>query len=86
VYASTGLGLEHGDIEEYGGMLLVVGWLWMGAWLVGLLGIGVLAARRGDFQSHRRWMIRWFGAMWGSFLIFRLGLMVLALVWTSHYV
>ena len=39
--------------------------------------MGALAARRGDLEAHRVWMIRFIGAMWGSFWLFRVMLFVL---------
>lgn len=37
----------------------------------------VTTARSGDIKSHRIWMFRYLGAMWGAFWLFRVMLFVL---------
>jgi hypothetical protein len=39
--------------------------------------MGIAAIRNGNTESHRIWMIRFVGSMWGSFWLFRVMLFVL---------
>jgi hypothetical protein len=39
--------------------------------------MGVMAIRKGDAITHRIWMIRFVGSMWGAFWLFRVMLFVL---------
>jgi len=71
VCSSMTLAVEHGTVESYGGKLAVAGWFEMAACVLVPLVIGVRKAQRRDFAAHRRWMVRWSGAMWGAFLVFR---------------
>jgi len=66
------LGSEHGNEELYGGKYGVAGWFSMGATLFSTLIAGVLAVRRGDIAGHKKWMTRFYGSMWGAFLVFRI--------------
>ncbi|MEO1059812.1 MAG: DUF2306 domain-containing protein [Actinomycetota bacterium] len=70
------LATEHGDVDEYGGILSTLGFLSMSAFVFLTALAGVRAARAGDLARHRRWMIRFIGAMWGSFWLFRVMLVV----------
>ncbi len=70
------LATEHHSVEEYGGILATLGFYSMSAFVFGTAAIGVRAARSGDLASHRRWMIRFIGSMWGSFWLFRVMLVV----------
>lgn len=67
---------EHGSVEEYGGIFAELGFYSMSAIVYGTAVAGVAAARRGDHGSHRVWMIRHVGSMWGSFWLFRVMLVV----------
>ena len=71
VCSSMTLAVEHGTVESYGGKLAVAGWFEMAACVLVPLVIGVQKAQQRDFTAHRRWMVRWSGAMWGAFLVFR---------------
>ena len=44
----------------------------MGTCVLGCLIPGILAARKKDYKTHKKWMFRWTGSMWGASLIFRL--------------
>lgn len=71
------LAVEHGPVESYGGNAAVAGWFEMAACVLVPLIMGVRKARQRDFAAHRRWMVRWSGAMWGAFLVFRAIFLVL---------
>ena len=66
------LGSEHHAEELYGGAQAMCGWFTMGACVLGTLWAGIVAAKRKDIASHKKWMTRWYGSMWGAFLIFRI--------------
>ncbi len=74
--AAVWLASEHGSVGEYGGSLSTWGFYSMSAFVYTTAVLGVLSARRGDLASHRRWMIRWAGSMWGSFWLFRVMLVL----------
>jgi hypothetical protein len=70
------LASEHGPVGEYGGSLSMVGFWFMSLCVYGCAVMGVLAIRQGDTTSHRIWMIRFAGSMWGAFWLFRVMLFV----------
>lgn len=70
------LASEHGSVEAYGGSLSTWGFYSMSAFVYGTAVMGVVSIRRGDTVAHRRWMIRYAGAMWGAFWLFRVMLVV----------
>ncbi|MEH6546897.1 MAG: DUF2306 domain-containing protein [Sneathiella sp.] len=70
------LASQHGNVSEYGGNLSVYGFWFMSFCVYGCAVLGVIAIRRGDAASHRIWMIRFVGSMWGAFWIFRAMLLV----------
>ena len=72
VSAACTLAIEHGNVTSYGGNIAVVGWFEVAGCVLGCLILGVLAAVRKDIATHQKWMTRYYGAMWGSFLVFRL--------------
>lgn len=74
--AAVWLASEHGDVEEYGGILAQLGFYSMSFFVYGAAVMGVLTARRGDLVAHRTWMFRYAGAMWGAFWLFRVMLVV----------
>merc|ERR1740121_1653982 len=89
------LASEHGSEDLYGGYAVVVGWLSMAGTILGCLFQGLLAVLRKDIPEHKKWMTRFYGGMWGSFLVFRVlflfgglfrwhkTLMILIAVWGS---
>jgi hypothetical protein len=89
------LGSEHHSEELYGGSYGMWGWFSMGSCVLGTLWAGIAAVKRKDIAAHKKWMVRWYGSMWGAFLVFRVlfllgGLlrfhktaMSLIAVWTS---
>ena len=52
--------LRFGVPHAFGGAGEVVATVVFGAWFLGALCLGFVAARRGDVGAHRRWMIRAF--------------------------
>lgn len=70
------LASEHGPVGEYGGSLSTYGFWFMSLCVYGCAVMGVLAIRKGDTRSHRVWMIRFAGSMWGAFWLFRVMLFV----------
>ena len=66
------MGLDHAQYEQYGGVWAPLGWTSMFLLTVGTLAPGVLAGIRRDIPAHEKWMLRFFGSMWGAFLAFRL--------------
>lgn len=75
-FCAVWLASEHGDVEEYGGILAELGFYSMSVFVFGTAVMGVVTARRGDLVSHRTWMFRYAGAMWGAFWLFRVLLVV----------
>jgi len=65
------LASEHSAVDAYGGLLAELGFYSMSAFVAGTAIVGVRAARQGDVASHRVWMFRHAGAMWGAFWLFR---------------
>jgi len=93
--AACWLGSEHHAEELYGGSYAMWGWFSMGTCVLGTLWAGIAAVKRKDIASHKKWMIRWYGSMWGAFLVFRVmfflggllrfhkSLMILIAIWSS---
>jgi len=71
------LASEHGPVGEYGGNLSMYGFWFMSLCVYGCAVMGVVAIRKGEISTHRIWMIRFAGSMWGSFWLFRVMLFVL---------
>ena len=71
------LALEHGNVEEYGGVWSKYGFLSMAVFALGTAAKGMISILQpqkltlSDVQSHSQWMFRCTGSMWGSFWIFR---------------
>ncbi len=70
------LSTEHGSVSEYGGNLSMVGFWSMSAVVYGSAIKSVITARSGDVAQHRVWAIRYAGAMWGAFWLFRVMLVI----------
>ena len=71
------LAAEHGNVSEYGGSLAMYGFWFMSLCVYGCAVMGVIAIRNGDSITHRIWMIRFAGSMWGAYWLFRVMLFVL---------
>jgi hypothetical protein len=70
------LSTEHGTVEEYGGYSAVYGWWWMSGLTYCCIIMGIYHALRQNYILHRKWMIRYIGAMWGAFWIFRVMILI----------
>jgi len=70
------LASEHDAVTEYGGALSKYGFWFMSGCVYTCAVMGILAIRGGNAASHRVWMIRFVGSMWGAFWIFRIMLLV----------
>ncbi|MEP4197512.1 MAG: DUF2306 domain-containing protein [Aliishimia sp.] len=71
------LASEHGSLAEYGGRLSQYGFYSMATFVYGCAIMGALTARAKKPAAHRIWMLRFMGAMWGSFWLFRVVLFVI---------
>lgn len=71
------LAAEHHAVAEYGGTLAMLGFWFMAFCVYGCAIKTVSTARAGDINSHRVWMMRFLGSMWGAFWLFRVMLFVL---------
>jgi hypothetical protein len=78
------LASEHGTVADYGGRWSEFGFYSMSAVVWGTALLGALAARRGDVSSHRLWMVRSLGALWGAFWLFRVMLVVTGPLLRDH--
>ena len=65
------LAAEHGSVDHYGGNLSTLGFWFMGVCVYACAIMGIVSIRRRDFGSHRKWMFRYAGSMWGAFWLFR---------------
>jgi len=74
--AAVLLAAEHGAVAAYGGDLAKYGFWFMSLCVYGCAVRGVWTIRSGDAELHRIWMVRFVGAMWGSFWLFRAMLVV----------
>lgn len=68
---------QHSSVEEYGGPLAMIGFWSMAFVVYGCAVKTAMTARAGDIASHRIWMFRYLGSMWGAFWLFRVMLFVL---------
>lgn len=78
------LASQHGPVGEYGGSLSTWGFYSMSLCVYACALMGIGKAMRGDGAAHRIWMIRFAGAMWGSFWLFRVMLFVLGPLLRNH--
>lgn len=74
--AAVWMASEHSEVSEYGGRLAELGFYSMSAFVYGTAVVGIASARRGNVVSHRVWMLRHVGSMWGAFWLFRVMLIV----------
>ena len=70
------LASEHGPVGAYGGDLSTYGFYFMSFCVYGCAVMGVVKVRGGDMATHRIWMIRFAGAMYGAYWLFRIMLIV----------
>jgi uncharacterized membrane protein len=78
------LATEHHAHPAYGGLGAQLGFYFMSVCVVVPAGLGVLAIRRGDIERHRVWMIRFVGALWGAYWLFRVALFFLDPLLREH--
>jgi Predicted membrane protein (DUF2306) len=71
VLSACVLAAEHGSVSHYGGNLSTLGFWFMAACVYGCAIMGIVSIRRRDFATHRKWMLRYAGSMWGAFWLFR---------------
>jgi hypothetical protein len=73
----------HGTTEAYGGVLSIIafGTMWTG--VVVPLTLGYLFIKKKDIVNHKKWMIRFFGALFGSFFFWRIEALVLQSLFSS---
>ena len=77
VVCAVWLASQHGSVSEYGGLLSQYGFYSMAACVYATAIMGIVAIRSKDTASHRKWMFRYAGSMWGSFWLFRVMLFVI---------
>lgn len=75
--AAIFLAAQHTTVTEYGGSLSMFGFWFMSFCVYGCAVQTVRTARAGDIASHRVWMMRFLGSMWGAYWLFRVMLFVL---------
>ena len=75
----------HSDIEAYGGVLSIVAFGIMWASIVGSATLGYIFIKKKDIENHKKWMIRCFGALFGSFFFWRIEALMLQWMFTSAY-
>jgi uncharacterized membrane protein YozB (DUF420 family) len=73
----------HGATEAYGGVLSIIafGTMWSG--VVVPLTLGYIFIRKKDIVNHKKWMIRFFGALFGSFFFWRIEALMLQWMFSS---
>jgi hypothetical protein len=74
---------SHGPIHAYGGMLSIVAFGTMWAGVVVPATLGYLFIKKKDIENHKKWMIRCFGALFGSFFFWRVEALVLQWMFSS---
>ena len=74
--AALYLASEYDAVQSYGGSLAEWCFYSMSLFVYSAALTGWHLARRGDWTMHRVWMIRFVGAMYGAFWLFRVLLMV----------
>lgn len=67
---------QHATVGEYGGVWSMFGFYSMSAFVYGSAVMSVVSIRSRDQAAHRIWSIRYAGAMWGAFWLFRVMLVV----------
>ncbi len=78
------LASQHGPVGEYGGSMSTWGFYSMSLCVYVCAVVGIVKAVRGNSAAHRIWMIRFAGAMWGSFWLFRVMLFLLGPLLRNH--
>jgi hypothetical protein len=74
---------SHSNIQAYGGVLSMIAFGTMWAGVVGSATLGYIFIKKKDIENHRKWMIRFFGALFGSFFFWRIEALVLQWMFSS---
>lgn len=74
--AALYLASEHNSVGPYGGIWAEWGFYSMSLCVYGAAVMGWRTAVKKDWEQHRIWMIRFVGAMYGAFWVFRVLLIV----------
>jgi hypothetical protein len=78
------LAAEHGPVGSYGGPLSTWGFWFMAVCVYTPAIMGIVTIRRRDVVAHRTWLLRYAGAMWGAFWLFRVMEFVLGPLLRNH--
>ena len=73
----------HRHIQAYGGVLSILAFGTMWAGVVVPATLGYICIRKRDIENHRKWMIRFFGALFGAFFFWRIEALVLQWMFSS---
>jgi hypothetical protein len=73
----------HSTMQAYGGALSIVAFGIMWASIVGSATLGYIFIKKKDLENHKKWMIRCFGALFGSFFFWRIEALVLQWLFSS---
>ena len=65
------LSTEHIYVDAYGNYFACIGFLIMGIEVLIPAIKGYIEIKKKNMENHRNWMIRLYGSLWGSFLVFR---------------
>jgi hypothetical protein len=75
----------HSNVQAYGGALSIFAFGIMWASIVVSATLGYIFIRRKDLENHKKWMIRCFGVLFGSFFFWRIEALVLQWLFSSAY-
>jgi len=70
-------------MQAYGGVLSIIAFGTMWAGVVVPATLGYIFIKRKDIENHRTWMIRFFGALFGSFFFWRIEALVFQWMFSS---
>ena len=73
----------HRHIQAYGGVLSILAFGTMWAGVVVPATLGYICIKKKDIENHRKWMIRFFGALFGAFFFWRIEALVLQWMFSS---
>ena len=73
----------HSPIQAYGGVLSIVAFGILWASIVGSATLGYICIKKKDIENHKKWMVRCFGALFGSFFFWRIEALVLQSLFSS---
>jgi hypothetical protein len=73
----------HSHIQAYGGVLSIIAFGTMWAGIVVPATLGYIFIKKKDIENHRKWMIRFFGALFGAFFFWRIEALVFQWMFSS---